>query len=84
MRSPLSGSAISSPKTPGSEEKVLLAMTEEVTLMISKHGLSDETYEKAKTFFSDELIARIIMAVVIINGWNRIAISTRMPVPSSE
>ncbi len=65
------------------EEKALLAMTEEVTL-ISQHGLSNETYKAAKTFFSDEVIAQIIMAIVIINGWNRIAISTLMPVPQGE
>jgi alkylhydroperoxidase family enzyme len=42
--------------------------------------LTDVTYENAKNFFSEELIAQIIMAVVIINAWNRIAISTKMPV----
>ncbi|WP_028980950.1 carboxymuconolactone decarboxylase family protein [Sporocytophaga myxococcoides] len=61
------------------EEKVLLAITEEITL-ISQHGLTDATYKKAKNFFSEELIAQAIMAVVIINAWNRIAISTQMPV----
>ena len=61
------------------EEKALLAITEEVTL-INRHGLSDATYKKAKEFFSEEVIAQIIMAVVIINSWNRIAISTQLPV----
>lgn len=57
------------------EEKVLLAMTEEITL-IHQHGLSEETYAKAEKFFDKNQIAQIIMAIVIINGWNRIAIST--------
>lgn len=61
------------------EEKVLLAITEEITL-ISKNGLSTNTYDQAKLYFSEEVIAQIIMAVVIINSWNRIAISTQMPV----
>ena len=61
------------------EEKALLAITEEVTL-IHQQGLSDATYQTAKSFFSEEAIAQIIMAVVIINAWNRIAISTRLPV----
>lgn len=61
------------------EEKTLLAITEEVTL-IHQHGLSDETYAKAKEYFSEELIAQIIIAIVTINAWNRIAISTRLPV----
>ena len=61
------------------EEKALLAIREEVTL-ISQLGLSNETYKQAKQFFSDEVIAQIIMAIVIINAWNRISVSTQTPV----
>ncbi|MBK1895184.1 carboxymuconolactone decarboxylase family protein [Chryseobacterium paridis] len=61
------------------EEQVLLAMTEEITL-ISHKGLTEETYQKAKSFFDDNQIAQIIMAIVTINGWNRIAISTHLPI----
>lgn len=60
-------------------EKALLSVTEEVTL-IHQHGLTDATYKNAQAFFSDEIIAQIIMAVAVINSWNRMAISTRMPV----
>lgn len=58
------------------EEKVILAITEEITL-IQNQGLSDETYKKAEQAFDKNYIAQIIMAVVTINAWNRIAISTR-------
>lgn len=58
------------------EEKTVLAITEEVTL-ITVNGLSDKTYQQAKLFFTENYIAQIIMAVVTINAWNRIAISTR-------
>ena len=61
------------------EEKAILAITEEITLIHNK-GLSDTTYIAAKTHFSEEIIAQIIMAVVTINAWNRIAISTQLPV----
>jgi AhpD family alkylhydroperoxidase len=61
------------------EEQVLLAMTEEITL-ISQNGLSEETFQKAKQYFDDAKIAQIIMAIVTINAWNRIAISTHLPV----
>ena len=61
------------------EEKALLHITEEVTL-IHRHGLTDAAYTNAKEFFSDEIIAQIIMAVAVINSWNRMAISTRMSV----
>lgn len=59
------------------EEKVVLAITEEITL-IHNHGLSDKTYKKAEQFFDKNYIAQIIMAVVTINAWNRIAISTKI------
>ncbi|WP_449448577.1 carboxymuconolactone decarboxylase family protein [Sphingobacterium endophyticum] len=58
------------------EERSILAITEEVTL-INQHGLSDASYETAKKYFDDHYIAQVIMAVVTINGWNRIAISTQ-------
>jgi len=57
------------------EERVILAITEEVTL-INQHGLSDETYKKAEKLFEPNYIAQIIMAVITINGWNRMVIST--------
>lgn len=59
------------------EEKAILAITEEITLITNK-GLSDETYAKAEQFFDKNQIAQIIMAVVTINAWNRIAISTHL------
>jgi AhpD family alkylhydroperoxidase len=61
------------------EEKTILAMTEEVTL-ISQHGLSDATYRQAEMFFDNNYIMQIIMAIVTINAWNRIAISTKKTV----
>jgi len=59
------------------EEKVILAMTEEITL-INKGGLSDETYNKAIGIFSENIVAQLIMAIVTINAWNRIGISTEL------
>ena len=61
------------------EEGVILAMTEEIT-NISQHGLSEETYQKALTLFSENYIAIIVIAITTINAWNRIAISSHMMV----
>lgn len=61
------------------EEKTILAITEEVTL-ISQNGLSDETYRQTEQLFDGNQIARIIMAVVTINAWNRIVISSKKTV----
>lgn len=61
------------------EEKAILAITEDVTL-IHQHGVSEATYQQAGQFFSPETIAEIIMSVVVINAWNRIAVSTNLPI----
>lgn len=59
------------------EERALLALTEEVTLIANK-GLSDETYAELQRYFDETTIAQAIMHVVTINAWNRIAVSSRM------
>jgi len=65
------------------EEKIILGLTEELTL-ISKGGVSDELYSKAIAIFGENYVAQIIMAAVAINGWNRIAISTNMEIPKQQ
>lgn len=60
------------------EEQVILAITEEITF-IHINGLSENTYKKALTFFSETYLAQLIMAVTIINAWNRMAISVNKP-----
>jgi len=60
-------------------EKVLLEMTEEITL-INQGGLRDVTYEKARSIFDEETLIAIIMTITTINAWNRIAISTNLPI----
>ena len=59
------------------EEQAVLKLTEEVT-MISKHGVSDEVYEKALKFLGEKKLVQLIFIIVTINSWNRIAISTHM------
>ncbi len=60
------------------EEKVILQMTEEIT-MIYKYGLSENTYQKAVRLFDEDYIAQVIIAITSINSWNRIAVSTLKP-----
>ena len=59
------------------EEQVLLAMTEEVTL-ISQQGLSDALYEKAIALLGVEKTAQVLMAIITINAWNRIGVGLKM------
>jgi AhpD family alkylhydroperoxidase len=63
------------------QEQAVLALTEAVTL-IATHPVFDEIYEEVSRYFSQDEIANLLMAIVTINSWNRIAITTRM-VPGS-
>jgi AhpD family alkylhydroperoxidase len=59
------------------EEKLLLEMTEEVTL-IHQHGLSDVLYDRAIRIWGDVRTAQVIMAIITINAWNRIGVGLNM------
>jgi len=58
------------------EERAILALTEEVTL-ISNH-VKDETYEQAAKVLDETYLAQVILAIITINAWNRIGISTNL------
>jgi AhpD family alkylhydroperoxidase len=57
------------------KEQAVLALTEEVTL-ITNH-VSNATYNRAASLFDANELAQIIMAIVTINAWNRIAITSK-------
>lgn len=59
------------------EDQVILALTEEITL-IANHGLSDQTYEEAVDLFGEEMTAKLIVAVININALNRVGASLNM------
>ncbi|AYQ35969.1 carboxymuconolactone decarboxylase family protein [Runella sp. SP2] len=61
------------------EEKAALAIVEDITL-IHQGGLSEATYQNAQKYYDEKSIAQLIMVSVVINSWNRIAISTQLPV----
>lgn len=39
----------------------------------------DEVYESARIVFSDQELVDLTMAVVVINGWNRLMVAFRVP-----
>ena len=59
------------------EERAVLALTEEVT-DIANAGLSDATYNLCTELFDEQKVAQLIMQVVTINAWNRIALATKL------
>ncbi len=60
------------------KEMAVLALTESMTLIANNH-VPDEIYNTARKHLTDKELSAVIMAIVAINGWNRIAITTRTP-----
>ena len=57
-------------------ERAALAWTEALTL-IAQTRAPDEDYEALKAHFTDEEIAKLSMAINMINLWNRVAVGFR-------
>src|SRR5258705_6638828 len=54
-------------------ERAALAWTEALTL-VSENHVPDEVYNQARQQFSEQELVDLSLAVVTINGWNRLAI----------
>ncbi|MEK3732481.1 MULTISPECIES: carboxymuconolactone decarboxylase family protein [Paenibacillus] len=59
------------------EERAVLELTEYVT-SISEAGVPDEVYARVRQFFDEKQYVHLIMAIITINAWNRIAIANGM------
>jgi len=57
-------------------ERAALEWTEAVTLVADGH-VPDEVYERVREQFDEKDLLNLTLAVVAINGWNRLCISTR-------
>ena len=57
-------------------ERAALLWTESVTLLSETH-VPDEDYEQARAHFSEEELVNLSMAIVAINGWNRLCVGFR-------
>jgi AhpD family alkylhydroperoxidase len=58
------------------EEQAILTLTEEVTLI--SHHVSEETYANAARALPETYLAQVILAIITINAWNRIGITTKL------
>ena len=57
-------------------EQAALELTEAVTLVATSH-VSDDLYERVREHFSEQEYVRLIMAINVINNWNRLSIATK-------
>ncbi|HMA22991.1 MAG: carboxymuconolactone decarboxylase family protein [Gemmatimonas sp.] len=64
-------------------ERAALAWTEAVT-DIARADVSDELYREARDHFSEAELVELTMAVIAINGWNRLSVAFRREVGSYQ
>jgi alkylhydroperoxidase family enzyme len=57
-------------------ERAALAWSEAVTLISVDH-VPDEAYATVRGQFTDEEVVYLTLAIVSMNGWNRLAVSFR-------
>jgi len=57
-------------------ERAALAWTEAVTLVADSH-VPDDVYNNARKHFSEKELVNLTLAIIAINGWNRLAVSFR-------
>lgn len=59
-------------------EQAALAWTEAVTMVVDGH-VPDAVYEQAQAQFGQKELVDLTLAVVAINGWNRLCVAFRAP-----
>lgn len=62
-------------------ERAAFALTEAVTVL-GEGGVDDAVWDAAAAVFEEKELTDIVLAIAMINMWNRIAISTRMATPA--
>ncbi len=64
-------------------DRAVLALTEAVTLVAETH-VPDEIWGEAARVLTPEELGGVLMAIVAINAWNRVAIASRTPVAGQQ
>ncbi len=59
-----------------SRERAALQWTESVTEIATSHA-PDDVYDRARAEFTETELVNLTMAIIAINGWNRLAIAFR-------
>jgi AhpD family alkylhydroperoxidase len=66
------------PNLYSAREQAALAWAEAVTRLVDQE-VPDEIYDRARKEFSEAELAQLTLAVVVINGWNRLNVAFRTP-----
>jgi len=63
------------------EERAALALTESMTLLAQTRDVPDDVYDRALAVFTEEQYKAVAWLVIVINGLNRVGVTSRMPLP---
>lgn len=63
------------------QERAALALTESMTLLAETRDVPDDVYDRALAVFTEEQYKAVAWLVIVINGLNRVGVTSRMPLP---
>jgi AhpD family alkylhydroperoxidase len=63
------------------QERAALELTETITRLAETRDVPDEVYEYATKVLTDPQYQAVVWLVMIINGWNRLAVPARPALP---
>jgi alkylhydroperoxidase family enzyme len=63
-------------------ERAALEWAETLTVL-ERDGVPDALYERARRHFSELELVNLTIAIIAINGWNRLSVAFRSPEPGS-
>jgi alkylhydroperoxidase family enzyme len=59
-------------------ERAALALTEEATRLADRAAVPDAVWQEAAGHYDEQQLASLVVAIAMINAWNRIAVTTRI------
>jgi len=61
-----------------SRERAALRWTETLTRLADRH-VSDELFDEVRGHFTDAELVNLTLAIIAINGWNRLSVGFKVP-----
>lgn len=63
------------------QERAALELTETITALSAHRDVPDDIYAAATAVFDEAQYAAVVWCVIVINAWNRVAVSGRADLP---
>ncbi len=66
------------------QERAALALTDAMTLLPQAQEVPDEVYQQAVAAFTQTQYRAVAWAITMINAFNRLAVTSRKPLPAAD